>query len=105
MKETSTDKIFKTIQSILIKMVCDNGFDGEISPDTWLVKDLEFESIDIVILGTTIQKDYSEALPFAQFLLGIGQRGIRDIRVNEFVEFVAQHTTDPSDESRTESEI
>ena len=72
-------------------MLGDWEYSGQITPETFLVSDLGLESLDIVVLGETIQKHYQKMLPLAQFLAEIGQREIRDIRLDEFVEFIYQH--------------
>jgi len=91
MTVVSKESIFDTLLGMLNQMLGDWEYSGEITPETFLVSDLGFESLDIVVLGETIQKHYQRTLPFAQFLAEIGQREIRDIRVGEFVEFVHQH--------------
>ena len=90
---TAVDKesIFLTLSGMLVKMLGDWEFSGEITPETLLVADLGLESLDIVVLGETIQKQYQRTLPFTQFFSEIGEREFRDIRVGEFVEFTYQH--------------
>lgn len=82
---------FTAVKTILFKMVQDNGYDEEISPETYLVGDLGFESIDVVVLGATIQQHYQTVFPFAEFLTMIGQRENRDILVGELVAFIEKH--------------
>ena len=90
---TAVDKesIFHTVSGILFKMLGDWEYSEEITPETLLVADLGLESLDIVVLGETIQKHYERSLPFTQFYADLGQREARDIRVSEFVEFTHQH--------------
>jgi acyl carrier protein len=90
---TAEDKesIFRTVTGMIVKMLGDWEYSGEIRLDTLLVSDLGFESLDIVVLGETIQKHYARNLPFTQFYAELGQREARDIRVGEFVEFICQH--------------
>ena len=91
MTEVTKENIFDTLRGMLDQMLGDWEYSGQITPETFLVSDLGLESLDIVVLGETIQKHYQETLPFAQFLAEIGQREIRDIRLDEFVEFIYQH--------------
>ena len=90
---TAEDKesIFRTVTGMIVKMLGDWEYSGEIRLDTLLVSDLGFESLDIVVLGETIQKHYARNLPFTQFYAELGQLEARDIRVGEFVEFICQH--------------
>ena len=89
---TAVDKesIFRTLSGMLVKMLGEWEFSGEITPETLLVADLGLESLDIVVLGETIQKHYQRNLTFTQFYAELGQREARDIRVGDFVEFMYQ---------------
>ncbi|MBW2146865.1 MAG: acyl carrier protein [Deltaproteobacteria bacterium] len=91
MPEVIRKAIFDTVLGILNRLADDWEYSGEITPSTLLVADLGLESIDVVVLGTTIQKHYNQLLPFAEFFAEIGQREVRDIRIDEFVEFIYQH--------------
>jgi acyl carrier protein len=86
------NSIAESVKDILYKMMADIDFDEEIRPSTWLVADLGFESIDIVVLGTTIQQQLNDKLPFTEYLSQVGQREIRDISFDELVTFVETHT-------------
>jgi len=48
------------------------------------------ESLDAVVLGTTIQEHFQQPLPFAELLSEIG-REQRDLSIRELVDFVDQH--------------
>lgn len=91
MSEVSKKAVFDTLLGIMNQLADDWEYSGEITSETFLVADLGLESIDIVVLATTMQNRYKQSLPFAQFFGKIGQREIRDIRIDEFVEFVHQH--------------
>lgn len=91
MTQATREAVFETVLDILMKMDEEWEDAVEITLDTWLVADLGLESIDIVVLGTTIQEQYDTSMPFAEFLAKIGEQEIRDIRVDQFVDFVCQH--------------
>ena len=91
MTEVSRKAIFDTVLGTLNQLTDDWEYSGEITPETLFVGDLGFESIDIVVLATTIQKKYEQSLPFAQFFAQVGQREVKDIRIDEFVEFIHKH--------------
>ena len=91
MSEVSREAVLDTVLKTLIQLADDWEYSKEITPNTFFVADLGLESIDLVVLGATIQKHYNQTLPFAEFLAEIGQREVRDIRIDEFVEFVYQH--------------
>ena len=54
-------------------------------------------NFDVVVLATTIQNHYDRTLPFAEFMSEIGQREVRDIRLDEIVEFVYRNLSALSD--------
>lgn len=85
------DEIFSLVLDLLSQLAEDWDYDEEVTADTWLVKDLGLESIDVVVLGTSIQDRLDANLPFAEFLSAIGQREVRDIQVRELVQFVVEH--------------
>jgi acyl carrier protein len=91
MTEATREAVFETVVDILRKMDEDWEDSIELTLETWLVADLGLESIDVVVLGTTIQEHYNRSMPFAEFLAEIGEREIRDIRIDQFVDFVHRH--------------
>jgi acyl carrier protein len=84
--------ILSDIVGLMTQLAGDWEYSGSISPETKLLADLGLESLDLVVLGTAIQKRHGR-LPFAELLADIGQRPIegRDISVGELVLFVSQN--------------
>ena len=93
MNKVSKDKIFADLLTILDELTDDWEYSGEISLKTSLFDDLGFESIDVVALGTAIEENYRQTLPFAEFLAEIGQREEQNIRVEDIVEFLYKNVT------------
>jgi len=91
MTAETRDDVFETVLNLLRKMDEEWEDSDEITPQTWLVADLGLESIDVVVLGTTIQEHYDKSMPFAEFLAEIGEQEVRDIQIDQFVDFVHQH--------------
>jgi acyl carrier protein len=91
MTAETRDDVFETVLSLLKKMDEEWEDSNEITRQTWLVADLGLESIDVVVLGTTIQEHYDKSMPFAEFLAEIGEQEVRDIQIDQFVDFVHQH--------------
>ncbi len=87
LKET----IFQDLLAMLNKLAEDWEYSEEITPKTLLVADLGFESIDVVVLATNIEKHYQQPLPFAGFYTTIAEREIKDIALDELVDFIHQH--------------
>ena len=86
-----TNQILADVLGLLNASARDWEFDGEITADTWLVADLGFESLDLVVLGTTLQEHYKQTFPFPELFTAIGQSGRRDLSVGELVRFVHDH--------------
>jgi acyl carrier protein len=80
--------IMTDVIDMLGKLAKDWEYSGAITPQTWLFEDLGFESLDIVVLGTSLQEKYHSIMPFSEFLIDVGQREVRDISVGELVAFV-----------------
>ncbi|HEV8440140.1 MAG TPA: phosphopantetheine-binding protein [Methylomirabilota bacterium] len=83
----------KDVVNILNDMTTDweVGFKGKIGPDTSLVADLAFESIDVVQLAVALEEHFGqEGLPFEKMLMTEG-RYVDDLRVDQVVSFLADH--------------
>jgi acyl carrier protein len=86
-------KIFDDVLALMTQLAGDWEYPGVITPKTRLLADLHMESLDIVVLGTSLQERYGR-IPFAEFLAELGQRPVeeRDVSVAELVAFVSRHT-------------
>ena len=51
-----------------------------------------------MILASFVQEHYRRPFPFPQLLADIGQRGVKDLRIRELVEFIYQHLNNASAE-------
>lgn len=96
MAEITKDSVYETVLELMTKLAEDWDYEGEITSETWLVSDLGLESIDVVVLATTIQNHYDRTLPFAEFMADIGQREVRDIKLDEIVEFAYRNLSAPA---------
>ncbi len=69
----------------------DLGFSGGVGPDTRLIADLGFESIDVVQLVVAIEERFLQRdLPFEKLLMVDG-RYVDDLRVAQVVDFLHEH--------------
>ena len=69
----------------------DMDFSGEIGPETRLVEDLYFESLDVVQLVVAIEGHFNRRnLPFEQLLMVDGQY-VEDLTVQEIADFLYEH--------------
>lgn len=94
MKE-SHQEIQTYILKLLEELSHDWDYSKPLTPETKLVTELAFESLDLVVLGTALQEHYKLQMPFAEFLAEIGQRPQRDLSVAELVSFVDRHLNAP----------
>ncbi len=91
MSMLSKEQLFNDLVGLLNSLAEDWEYSDPITGETYLIEHLGFESIDIVILCTNVEEQYGRPLPFAEFLAEIGQREVRDIRIDELVDFFHQH--------------
>lgn len=92
MNEAIDQQVLASVLELMTKLAGDWEYEDEITPETYLLGDLGLESLDLVVLGTSIQQRYGR-LPFAEYLAEIGQRPVeeRDITVGELVNFVCRY--------------
>ncbi|MGA1876387.1 MAG: acyl carrier protein [bacterium] len=88
MNELSREAIFGSISQIISSLKDEWEYSGTITPETFLFSELEFESIDAVVLGSMIEEHFKRSFPFAEYLANLGEQEIRDIRVKDLIDFV-----------------
>lgn len=81
------DQVESEIMDLLRKLADDWDFAGNLTAQTYLLRDMGFESLDVVVLSTHVQEHFKRVLPFNALFTEIGQREVRDITVGEWVEF------------------
>ena len=79
---------------IMTELRDDWEYSGEITEGTGMFRDLGFESIDAVALGSAIEDHYNRSLPFAEFLMKANERQATDITIGELLDFVTEHLTE-----------
>lgn len=89
------EEVMADVLHLFGELANDWEYSGEITPGTLLFDDLGLQSLDVVVLATSIQQHYGRALPFADLFATMGQRGIRDISVSDWVDFVYLHLASP----------
>jgi acyl carrier protein len=88
------DQILERVLDLLRGVARDWDFAGQLTGETRLFADLAFESLDLVVLGASVQEHFGQRFPFSEFFADIGQRAVRDLTVLEWVEFIEQHLQD-----------
>jgi acyl carrier protein len=87
---TTSTRVLSEVLELMDSLAEDWDYDGRMTADTLLFGDLGLASLDLVVLGTTIQERYGR-VPFAEFLADMGKRAIRDVTVGELATFVDLH--------------
>ena len=85
------DQILQDVLELLRTVAKDWEFEQPLTADTRLFTDLAFESLDLVVLGATIQERFGQKFPFPEFFADIGQRAVHDLTVREWVDFIDRH--------------
>ena len=92
------DAILDDIRKILHDMTSDweMAFADAIGPETRLMADLTFESIDVVQLAVAIEEHFNRSnLPFQKLLMTADGRYVDDLRLSELVNFVYTQLNNP----------
>jgi len=92
----SREEIMANTLAIFHRLADDWEYSGEITPQTLLFTDLGLQSLDVVVLAMSIQEHYGRPLPFADLFTDMAARGIRDISVSEWVDFLYEHLNSAS---------
>ncbi len=90
-----TQTILTDLTNILEDLTADwdTSYDDGIGPETRLIGDLNFESIDVVQLITAVEEHFGRRdLPFEQLLMKDGQY-VDEVSVGQMVEFLSKHLT------------
>jgi acyl carrier protein len=89
----SKEQIFQEVSRILADMTSDwdIDFSGGITPDTNIIADLQFESIDVVQFIVQLEGKFQRKdLPFERLLM-VDERYRDDFTVQEVVDFLHQN--------------
>jgi len=88
------------VLKILTDLREDWEYSDEITEQTGIFKDLEFESIDAVAMGSAIEEHFNQSLPFAEFLTKANERQAEDITVGEVLDFLLENLK-PAQEAKS----
>jgi acyl carrier protein len=90
------ERVFADLVAMLKDMMADfnSSFEGEISWDSRLMADLDFESMDVVVLVTSIEQFYHRTdFPFAELVTANGTY-LDDLCVRDTVNFLVRYLND-----------
>jgi acyl carrier protein len=92
----SSEQVLVDVLELLRSVARDWEFDTPLTADTRLFSDLNFESLDLVVLGAAVQEHFGQKFPFPEFFAEIGQREDRDLTIGEWVGFIHDHLAERS---------
>jgi len=95
--------VLADVLDLLRGVARDWEFDAPLTEHTRLFSDLNFESLDLVVLGAAVQERFGQRFPFPEFFAEIGQREDRDLTIGEWVTFIADHLVDAGQASSESS--
>ena len=87
----SREEVLNDILEVLRTVSRDWDFETALTAETRLFTDLNFESLDLVVLGSTLQERFGQRFPFPEFFAQLGQGGISDPTIGEWADFVHAH--------------
>lgn len=82
------EAVKSSLMNMLMELREDWEYSAELTEKTGIFKDLGFESIDAVALGSTIEEHFGQSLPFAEFLTRAGEQGLEDITIGHLLDFL-----------------
>ena len=85
----TTNEILADLAQILSDF---NGreYSGIIDHETLFMRDLGFSSIDVVILGETLESYYETEISFGNFVSELSQQNVQDVPIGALAEFLAK---------------
>ena len=91
MRRFDRDTVSTDLMKIMAELREDWEYSGDITEQTGIFRDLGFESIDAVALGSAIEDEYDCSLPFAEFLMKANDSKATDITIGELLGFLMEH--------------
>jgi acyl carrier protein len=85
------EQVLADVLVLLGKVAREWEVEGGLGESTRLFEDLNFESLDLVVLGAAVQEHFGRSFPFAEFFAEVGQRQQKDLSVREWVDFIYKH--------------
>jgi acyl carrier protein len=101
----SREEILEYVLSLLQELAKDWDYSEAIGLETGLFRELGFESLDAVVLGTAIQEHYQKEMPFAELLASVGQKDVHDLTVGQLVDFIGSHLDSRNGDSPGSSRV
>ena len=88
MSELTRDRVRTDVLELLTLLREDWDYSAQNTEQTGMFRDLGFESIDAVALGSDIEEHFGQVLPFPEFLTKAKQDDLPDITIGYLVDFL-----------------
>jgi len=95
MSMLTCDTIRADLLHIMRQLRDDWDWPGEIDDRTGIFRQLGFESIDLVALGSMLEEHFDRTLPFAEFLTKAREERVEDITVGAMLTFLVANLMRP----------
>ena len=96
MQPLDRDAVRGDLVTILSEVREDWEYTDEITEQTGIFKDLGYESIDAVVLGSAIEEHFDQSLPFAEFLTKSNEQQAKEITIGNLLDFLMAHLKQPA---------
>lgn len=87
-QQLTADQIRNELHSTLKQIRDDWNCSIDLTEQTGIFRDLGFESIDAIALGSALEERFNRSLPFAEFLTRIRAQKLDDISVGLLLSFL-----------------
>jgi acyl carrier protein len=92
--EMTRDNVLSDILEIVKSMQDEWDDSSAPSEHSYLFRNLNWRSIEIVYLVNAIQQKYKQTFPFEEFLQQTERRDRKDVRMGELVDFVYENASE-----------
>lgn len=87
----SRDEVVRDTFRFLQERADEQGEDVDPSEDMYLLGDMDWSSLEMVVLANAAQQHYRQHFPFEELFANLAEREHNDLTVREWVDFVYQH--------------
>ena len=88
---TNRDAVLETITGLVRAMVADWDLADEVTESTQLFGNMNWRSVDFIVLANDVQDHYGRRFPFVELLAEFETGGRSDLTVGELAGFVRRH--------------
>jgi hypothetical protein len=91
MMQHTREDVLGVVVQLVQRLSADWEDGGDVGEGTRLLGNMNWRSLDVVVLANDLQDHYGRAFPFSELFAEIGKREERDILIGELTDFVWEH--------------